>query len=115
MSDFDQNFNRFLTVENPKLAVYGQKLSVAILKVQRVKPFPFLILIKHSHEVIHADAARAHTAQAKAAGWVTLAPAKKSQGHLSERSGTHYKRRKKRKQEASRGRKQKKFSLPERS
>ena len=68
MSDFDQNFNLFLTVENPKLAVYGQKLSVAVEAIQRVKAFSFLILIKHSDEVIHADAARAHTAQARRRG-----------------------------------------------
>ena len=56
MSEFDQKFNRFLTVENPKVAVADQKLSEAIEAFQRVKLFSFLILKRPPLEVIHADA-----------------------------------------------------------
>jgi hypothetical protein len=38
LSEFDQNFNRFLAVENTIVAVFGQKLSEAILENQQVKP-----------------------------------------------------------------------------
>jgi hypothetical protein len=41
---FDQNDKVFLTVENHKLSVLGQKLSVAIQRNQRVIRFLFLIL-----------------------------------------------------------------------
>jgi len=56
MSDFDQKDNGFLAMENTKLSILDQKLSVAILENQRVNPFSFLILIKRPLKVIHADA-----------------------------------------------------------
>ena len=46
MSDFDQKDNGFLAMENTKLSILDQKLSVAILENQRVNPFSFLILKK---------------------------------------------------------------------
>jgi hypothetical protein len=56
MSEFDQKFNRFLTVENPKMAVADQKLSEAIEPFQTLNPVSFLILKRPPLEVIHADA-----------------------------------------------------------
>ena len=45
-----------MTVENPKLAVYGLKLSEGIEGICGLAPFPFLILKRRPLKVIHADA-----------------------------------------------------------
>jgi hypothetical protein len=51
MSDFDQKFNLFLTVANPKLSVPDPKLSVGFEAICGFQPFSFLILKKASHAV----------------------------------------------------------------
>jgi hypothetical protein len=67
MTAFDQNFNRFLAVENTVLAVCGQKLSVVISENQRLNPFSFSYTKKG---LSTPTPTRPHSA-GEAAGWVT--------------------------------------------
>jgi hypothetical protein len=67
MTAFDQNFNRFLAVENTVLAVCGQKLSVVISENQRLNSFSFSYTKK---ELSTPTPTRPHSA-GEVAGWVT--------------------------------------------
>jgi len=71
MSVFDQIFNHFLTVENPNLAIYGQKLSVALEEDQAVRPFPFLIYKKGLSSRTYPRPPSAPTQRKRRRGWVS--------------------------------------------